>query len=110
MRALRLYRDPNDGDDDIHALGLTAVVFEAPEAVGLLIPEGLGRGVHAAPTDMGLAVGGRGAAIAGADMRLVGLSLASALWLVQGGGRDEMLDDRAIYDELVRRALGPGGG
>lgn len=67
--------------------------------------------MHAAPTDMGLAVGGRGNAIvAGTDVRLVGLGLAPPFRLVQRRGGDEVLNDGAVYDELVRRALGTSGG
>ena len=38
--------------------------------------------MHAAPADMGLAIGSSGTAVAGADMGLVGLGLAAALGLV----------------------------
>lgn len=83
-----LYADPDDADDDVHALTLATVVLETPHAVCLLVPEGLGRRVHATSTHVRLSIGGRrgGNVATRADMGLVGLGIATALGLVEGRG------------------------
>lgn len=108
-----LYTDPYDADDDVHALALAAVVFEAPHAVRLLVPEGLGGGMHATSADVGLPVrGGRGGGVgARADVGFVALGVAATLGLVEGRGRHQVLHDSAVDDVLERwrlRARGRG--
>lgn len=80
-----LYADPDDAQDDVHALALAAVVLEAPHAVRLLVPEGLRGRVHAAAADVGLPIRGRRArrVAARADVWRVGLGVAAALGLVE---------------------------
>lgn len=105
-----LYADPDDADDDVHALALAAVVFEAPHTVRLLVPEGLGGRVHAAPADVRLPVGsGRVAAVAGADARALLLDFASSPGFVEGRGRDEVLHNGAIDHVLMTGSLSAGG-
>lgn len=62
--------------------------------------------MHASPSDVGFAVrSGSTAIAAGADVRFVGFGLGSSLGPVQRRRGDEVLDDGAVHDELVRRAL-----
>lgn len=78
-----LYADPDDADDDVHALALSAVVLKAPHAVRLLVPECLCCRVHASSTDVWFAVrSSRATAIACADEWAVGFGFASAFWFV----------------------------
>ncbi len=80
---LQLYADPNDADDDVHALALAAVIFEAPHTVCLLVPECLGGGVHASSADMWLSVRSGGIiTVTCCNARAVGLCFASAFGLV----------------------------
>lgn len=97
-----LYADPDDADDDVHALTLTAVVLETPHAVCLLVPKGLGRRVHATSTHVRFSIGSRrgGRVAARADMGFVGLRIAAALGLVEGRGRYQVLHDGTVDDEL----------
>ena len=75
-----LHRDPDDADHNVHTLALAAIVLEAPHAVRLLVPEGLGSRVHPTASNVRLAVGGRSTtAIAGTDARLFSLVVAAAL-------------------------------
>jgi len=73
-----LYSNPDDSNDNVHALGLAAIVLEAPEPIVLLVPECLCGRVHAAAAYVGLSVRGCGVG-AGGDVWLVGLGLAAAL-------------------------------
>lgn len=99
--------DPDDAHDDVHALALAAVVLEAPHAVCLLVPEGLGGRVHAPAADVRLAVGACGSGvIAGGDVGIVGLDVGAALGLVQGRRGNQVLDNGRVDDELVRGPLG----
>lgn len=98
--------DPDDAHDDVHALALTAIVLEAPHAIRLLVPESLGSRVHAPAADVRLAVGAHGSiVVAGANMGVIGLAVATALGLVQGRGGDQVLDNGRVDDELVRGPL-----
>lgn len=107
-RIADLYSDPDDSNDYVHALGLAAVILEAPEAVILLVPEGLGGRVHAAAAYVGLPVSGGGVG-AGGDVRFVGLGLAAALGLVETGGGHQVLHNGAVDHVLVRRSRARGG-
>lgn len=94
--------DPDQHDDDIQALALTAVVLVRPHAVPLLVPVRAGRAVHAASPDMRLALG-VGSLGAHRDVRLLGLDLGAAAGLIQGGRGDKVLYDGAVAGELVLR-------
>lgn len=106
-----LYTDPYDADDDVHALALAAVVFEAPHAVRLLVPEGLGGRMHATSADVGLPIRGsrRGGVGARADVGFVALGVAAALGLIQSRGRHQVLHDGAIDDVFESWRLRAGG-
>jgi hypothetical protein len=98
---------PDDADDNIHAFAFPSIVFEAPHAVGLLIPEGLCCRMHATTTHVRLAVGARSRTIVtSTDMRLLLFVIGTALGLVEGCCRHQVLDDGRVDNELVGRALG----
>lgn len=104
--------DPDEHDNNVQALALTAVVLEGPHAVLLLVPVGTGSAVHSSSADVRLTIGGSGFG-AGGDVRLLRLGFGAATGLVQGGCRDEMLHDGTVAGELERRsrsALGSGLG
>lgn len=74
--------NPHDADNNIHALGLTALVLEAPHAVLVGVPVGARGRVHATSADLcRLGRGGR-----------VGAG---------GPGVGEVLDDGAVDGEFV---------
>ena len=97
--------NPDEHDDHVQALALSAVVLESPHAVLLLVPVSTSGAVHSSSADMGLAVGGSGLG-AGGDVRLLGLGLGAAASLVQGGCGNEVLDDGAVAGELEGGSVG----
>jgi hypothetical protein len=91
--------DPDEHNDNVKALALTAIILESPHAVLLLVPVGASGTVHSSSTDMGFAVSGSGFG-AGRNVRLFSLDLGATARLVQGGRRDEVLHDGAVACEL----------
>ncbi len=107
--------DPDEHDDNVEALALAAVVLVRPHAILLLVPVRTSGRVHAAAADVRLAVGGGGRLGRGGNVRLLRVRLG-ALGLVQGRGRDKMLNNGRVAGELVprgggalRRGLGDDG-
>lgn len=101
--------DPNEHDDNIHALALTTVVLEGPHAVLLLVPKGPRGAVHAAPANMGFAMAGSCLGARG-DVRLLVFGLGAAAGLAERGRGHQVLDDGAVAGEFVRGRGGALGG
>jgi hypothetical protein len=74
--------NPHDADDDVHALGLTALVLVVPDAVLLGVPVCASGRVHSTATNGG----GRGSCSS------IGSSRARV---------GQVLDDGGVYGELV---------
>jgi hypothetical protein len=74
--------NPHDADDDVHALGLTALILVVPDAVLLSVPVCASGRVHSAAAD---GSGGRSRSGIGASRAWVG----------------QVLDDGGVYGELV---------
>jgi hypothetical protein len=74
--------NPHDADDNVHALGLAALVLVVPDAVLLGVPVCTSGRVHSTATDSG---GRRSCSSIGASRTGVG----------------QVLDDGGVYGELV---------
>lgn len=99
---LRLNRNPNQHNHNIHTLPFPTIILERPHAILLLIPVRARSAVHPATTNVRLSIRG-GRLRARRHMGLLLLELAPAARLVEGRGGDEVLDDGAVAGELVLR-------